>query len=172
MRQIVLILPILLLLISCASTKFSGTAACTGRVCGPHGEPVEQYQVSFGVGLTTVSGINGMFLIPDVRAGTYTVRGGGKGWSSVEKEIEFTDRRGIVCIQVEPMTAVYQKVEGLLRQNFCDEAEKMLAKESVCNDSSPLFQFYREVISYRKSPTEQKLKKIKDKVMEETAYEL
>ena len=172
MKKILTLAPLIVLLVSCASTSFSGNASCTGRVCGPHGEPVAQYQVSFGAGLSAISSVNGMFLIPDMRAGTYTLRGGGKGWASVEKEIAFTDRRGIICIQVEPISVAYQNIERLLRMNLYDEAENALEKERIGNEKSPLFQFYRDVISYCKSPSEKKLKRLTDKVMEENAYEL
>ena len=162
----------LLLLTSCASTKYEGTAACVGRVCGLHGEPVENYQVSFGLGHSAVTGKNGMFLIPEIRAGTYTLKGKGTGWTSVEKEVSFIDRRSIVCVQVEPISAVYQRVESLLRSGLFDEADSLLKKEKVSNAESKLYQFYQQVIDYCRSPSDRKMRKISEKVMEETKYEL
>jgi len=162
----------LLLPASCASEKFDGVASCTGRVCGPHGEPVENYQISFGLGLSAVTGKNGMFLIPEMRAGTYTLTGMGCGWTSVRKEVRFIDRRGIVCVQVEPISAVYQRVESFLRSGLYDEAESLLRKEKPANADSRLFQFYQKVVDYCRSPSERNLRRISENLMEETDYEL
>ncbi len=172
MKRLLELLPLLVMLLSCASTKFAGKAACTGRVCGPHGEPVENYQVSFGLGLTTVTKANGMFLIPEMSAGTYTVKGKGTGWTSVEKEVQFIDRRSIVCLQVEPIAALYQRVESLLRSGLYDEAEDILKKEKSSNAESKLYQFYQRVIDYCQSPSERKMRKISEKLMEERDYEM
>ena len=172
MKRIIVCIPLLLMLISCASSKFSGKAVCTGRVCGPHGEPVENYQVSFGLGLSTVTKANGMFLIPEMSAGTYTLHGKGVGLTSVEKEVTFIDRRSIICVQVEPLSAVYQRVESLLRSGLYDEAEDILKKEKSANSESKMYQFYQRIIDYLQSPSERKMRKITEQVMEERDYEM
>lgn len=161
---------IVFLCASCTSTKFTGYATCTGRVCGPHGEPVEHYTVSFGIGEKAVTGANGMFVIPALRAGTYTLTGHGRDWSSIEKEIVFTDRRGIVCIQVEPITMVYQTVESYLRSGLYDEAARLLKSMADGNADSALFQFYQEIVAYNASPSEKKLKKLADRLHKESDY--
>lgn len=146
----------MLALSSCKSTKFEGTAACTGRVCGPNGEAVENYHLDFGAIHSAVTGINGMFLIPELKAGTYKVSGGGKGWSSFEKTVSFRDRRRIFTAQIEPISSVYAKVEELIRQQDFKEAEKMLQRESKFNKDEKSFQFYEKLISYCKKPSEKK----------------
>lgn len=172
MKKNFVLIPLVTLLFSCASTKYAGTAACTGRVCGPRGEPVANYQVSFGLGLTTVTGSNGMFLIPEMRSGTYTLTGRGAGWASVEKEISFVDRRSIVCVQVEPISAVYQRVESLLKSGLYEEAKTMLKREKSSNDKTELFQFYQKVVDYCQSPSERKKEKLSEYVKEEYDHAL
>ena len=156
--------------VSCASTRFSGTAACAGRVCGPNGAPVEQYTVSFGIGKTTVTGVNGMFVIPDMRAGEYTLTGYGRGWASIKKDVVFTDRRGIVCIQVDPITSVYKKVESYMRSGLFDQAAQLLKTQANGNGEDALFQFYQAVVSYGASPSDKKLKKLAERLNKECGY--
>ncbi|MBQ3671676.1 MAG: carboxypeptidase regulatory-like domain-containing protein [Treponema sp.] len=156
---------------SCRSTKFEGTAACTGRICGPHGEAVENYHIDFGAVHSAVTGINGMFLIPELKAGTYRVSGGGKGWSSFEQTVSFKDRRRIFTAQIEPISSVYAKVEELIRDGQFKEAEKMLQKESKYNRGEKSFLFYEKLVSYCKNPSERKKQQIFDMVGEKRTEE-
>lgn len=145
---------------SCTSTKFQGTAACTGRVCGPNGEAVENYHIDFGAVHSATTGLNGMFLIPELKSGTYKVSGGGKGWTSFEQTVVFKDRRKIFTAQIEPISTTYAQVEALLREENYKEADKVLQKESKFNKNDKEFQFYEKLISYCKSPSESKKKQL------------
>ena len=141
---------------SCKSTKFSGTAACAGRICGPKGEAVSNYQVDFGSLHSARTSLNGMFVIPELRAGTYKVSGGGKGWKSFETTVEFTDRRQVFTAQVEPISTLYSQVEELIREKNYAEAEKLLEKEKKFNKGEKQFQFYEKLVSYCKNPSDEK----------------
>ncbi len=141
--------------LGCATKGFEGKAVCSGRVCSPDGTAVSGYHVSFGDGLEAVTGINGVFMIPDMNAGEYVLTGGGKGWASVSEKVVFSDRKSIVTVQVSSMNDVYKNVEKLIRSYSFDSAENLLASQKKYNQDDDVFDFYCSLVSFCKNQSEQ-----------------
>jgi len=157
--------PILLILLglnfaSCASTKFEGKAALTGRVCDENGIGVANYYVSLGLGNTTVTNESGVFVFKDVGAGEYHLTGGGYGWCETDTKVLFLDKKSIVCLQVEKLESLFPKIESLLREERFDEAKKIISKSKEYNEKNPLYLFYRNLISYCEAPSEKRKKSV------------
>ncbi len=138
----------------CATQGFEGKAVCTGRVCGPDGTAVPGYHISFGLGLDAVTGINGVFMIPEMEAGEYVLKGGGKGWSSISEKVVFSDKKSIVTVQVAPLNEVYQDVEKLIRSYSYDSAENLLAMQKKYNEEDDVFDFYCSLVEFCKNQSE------------------
>lgn len=142
--------------VSCASVKFEDKAYLTGRVCDMNGNPVPNYFVSAGLGLQTVTDMNGMFCFPDAKSSSYTLSGGGFGWCPFEKKFDFYDRKSIVCVQVDSLDGLFPKIEALLQESRFSEVKKILSDVKDHNEKNGLFLCYKALTDYCMNPTEKK----------------
>jgi len=138
------------LLAGCTSvTGFSGLADFTGCICSTDGKAVKGYVVCLD-GKQTVTGEGGVFVFSDVGAGMKKLTGGKRGWCSFEQDIEFCDRKSVCYVQVQKMDKLYDQVEDFLRSGKTDEAQKLLESEKKFNDGEKVYEFYRNLVAYKK----------------------
>lgn len=142
------------LFVSCASTKFEGTAVLTGRVCDMEGKPVPNYHINAGIGLNAITDAGGVFVIRDVSAGNYFITGSGNGWCSIEQRVDFYDRKSIVCIQVDSLESILPQIESLLKEKNFSAAKKLLYKSKSRNESNAIFNCYKQLIAYCSLPSQ------------------
>ncbi|WP_294429783.1 carboxypeptidase-like regulatory domain-containing protein [uncultured Treponema sp.] len=153
--------------VSCASTKFEGRAVLAGKVCDLSGKGIPNYHISAGLGLDAVTDINGMFSFNSVSAGNYHITGGGNGWESADLRFSFTDRKSIVCIQVDSLENLVSEMEILLEEENFEGAKNLLSKYKPYNERNPFYRSYKSLVAYCASPTEKRkeaLKKCLDKI--------
>ncbi len=151
-----------LMLSACASVqKFEEKAAFVGRISDEKGLAVSEYRI-FCNGRAALTGKNGIFVFPDISAGTVHLTGGKKGWSSIDEKITFLDRKKLVCLQVRPLEDVFQNIELLLEQKQTDSALVLLEKNEDSNKGIPLFEFYRSLIFWRGERSEKNKSIMKD----------
>ena len=153
-RAYLFLLAAALSLFSCASDGFEGTGVLVGRVCDGNGNPVPGYRLSFGLGKSVVSGVNGMFRVPGMKAGTFSMKGGGSGWSSVDEKGDFFDRKSVLVVRVESAAEVYRRVEESIRAGDLDGSEKMMKEVGQGDGVSDLHRFYSDLIEYRRRVAE------------------
>lgn len=149
-RAYLFLLAAALSLFSCASDGFEGTGVLVGRVCDGNGNPVPGYRLSFGLGKSVVSGVNGMFRVPGMKAGTFSMKGDGSGWSSVDEKVDFFDRKSVLVVRVESAAEVYRRVEESIRAGDLDGSEKMMKEVGQGDGVSDLHRFYSDLIEYRR----------------------
>ena len=159
--KILLCMP-LFVFISCASTKFEGKAVLAGKVCDLSGKGIPNYHISAGIGLETVTDISGMFSFDSVSAGNYHITGGGNGWESADVRLNFTDRKDIVCIQLDSLENLLPELENLLEDENIDEAKRLLAKNSSYNEKNPVYRCYKSLLAYCASPSEKRKTALKN----------
>lgn len=147
------------LLFSCASSKFEGDAVLVGRVYDSFGRGVSGYHISAGFAHEAISDKTGVFSIPNVSAGTYKIHGGANGWQSWEKEIEFYDRKEILCILVERLEELLPKIDSYLSEGQWEEARGLLEKSKKHNERNPLFLSMQNLIVYCQNPSEESKQK-------------
>lgn len=145
-----------LIFLSCASAKFEGSAAMTGRVCDSHGNPVPQYHISAGLGLETMTDASGIFVFKNLSSGNYHISGGGNGWCGTDMHFFFYNRKDILCIQVESLEENLPKIESFIRDGDFSSARDCLAKSKKYNEKNPLFLCYKKLIDYCESPSDKK----------------
>lgn len=141
-------------LLSCASTKFEGKAALVGRVSDENGKAVEKYHLFLENGREAVSDSAGMFVFRDVASASYQIDGGGWGWCTVKKSIDFNDRKSIVCIQVKSLEGMFEDIDSFLNAEDLQSAKRILTENEAYNKTNPLFLCYQNLISYWESPSQ------------------
>ena len=137
-----------LCLSSCATSGFDGEGTLVGRVCDRSGNPVSGYELSFGVGRKAVSGLNGTFAVHGLGSGFYSMSGFARGWTSVDEEVEFRDRRSVLVVQVDSVESVYSGVEDALRNNDAALAGRLLDSVRRGNGGGRLFDFYSSLVEF------------------------
>lgn len=153
-------LVVALLLTSCASTKFQGNAVLAGRVYDTHGRPVPNYHISVGLGLNAITDSGGVFTFKNLPSGTYTISGGANGWCGIEQEFFFHDRKEIVCLEVEKLEDLIQKVDFLVSDGDFSGANALLSKAKSHNEKNPIFLSLKKLVDYCESPTEKRKQKL------------
>lgn len=153
------LIPLALLLVSCASTEFEGKAVMTGRVCDEKGRAVPNYHISAGIGKEAITDSSGMFVIRDVSSGMYHIKGGGSGWCGTDFNFHFYDRKDIVCIQVVPLDSLLEKIEAKVGEDDFSGAEEILKRSKAGNEKNPLFDCYKNLIKYCEAKTEKSRKR-------------
>ena len=144
-------------LASCASVKeFEQTATFAGRICDRKGMAVSEYRVECD-GQAVLTGSNGIFVFADMKAGSYRLTGGKRGWTSIDEKVTFVDRKKLLCIQVNEIESVYDRVEMLLGKNEATQALSLLELHEKENKASPLFEFYRTLAQYCQDSSAKKL---------------
>lgn len=126
---------------SCASSKFEGTACLAGKVFDQDGKPVNKYEIEAD-GKKALTDSAGIFYIEDVKSGKISISGSKKGFTSFKKKIQFTDRKDLMCIEVERISSFYKKIENLITGKDYYQAKSLLKKEKKSNGESTIFQFY------------------------------
>lgn len=154
----ILVAALVCLFASCASTKFDGRANLVGRVCDADGKPVKDYHINAGLGLNALTDESGMFIIRDLKAGSYHIEGGGYGWRVFEDDIPFYDRKMIVCIQAESLRTLMPELSSLLDDKKIGEAKELLQKSKKYNEKNRVFDSYQKLIKLCEFPTEENKK--------------
>lgn len=126
---------------SCASSKFEGTACLAGKVFDQDGKPVNKYEIEAD-GKKALTDSAGIFYIEDVKSGKISISGSKKGFTSFKEKIQFTDRKDLMCIEVERISSFYKKIENLITGKDYYQAKSLLKKEKKSNGESTIFQFY------------------------------
>ena len=150
------ILVVALLLVSCTSTKFDGNAVLTGKVCDTEGRPVKNYHISAGIGISAITDMNGIFILRNMPSSSYILSGAGFGYISTELQVDFYDRKSIVCFQIERLEQLLPKIDELLSEEKISEAKKLLEKSKDFNEKNAVFISFRKLIDYCASPSEKK----------------
>lgn len=156
---------VLLVLVSCASTKFEGTATFSGKIFDQNQNPVENYVVVID-GKQTSTDSAGVFYLENIKSGKNSLSGWKKGYTSLRKKIDFTDRKDFVCIEVERISYFYKKIEALVKQEKYSEAKSMLKAEKKSNGDSTVFKFYDALCDFYNSSSIEEKKRLKDKLDE------
>nr|MBP3283070.1 hypothetical protein [Treponema sp.] len=149
-RASLFLLTAVLALFSCASDGFDGSGSLVGRVCDAEGNPVPGYRLSFGIGKSVVSGVNGMFCVHGVESGRLSMKGFGAGWKSVDEEVDFFDRKSVLVVQVESESDVYRRVEEAIRAGDLDGSESLMKEVEKGCGVSDLYRFYTDLIEYKR----------------------
>ncbi|MBQ9205883.1 MAG: carboxypeptidase regulatory-like domain-containing protein [Treponema sp.] len=148
-----------ILLTSCASTKFEGTAVLAGRVYDTHGKPVPNYHVSLGPGVNAITDSGGIFTFKNLPSKTYTISGGANGWCALEQEFFFHDKKEMLCLEVEKLEDTIPVLEQLVCEEDFDGAEKLLETVKNYNEKNPLYLSMKKLIEYCKVPSEKRKEK-------------
>jgi len=157
--KIIFVTLTLLSLLSCASTKFDGSAVLSGRVSDPQGNPVPNYHLSNGFGSEAISNENGVFFIRNVKAASYEINGYGRLWQSFKCKYDFFDRKTLLCIEVEPLENILDEIEPCLEKRNFSQAKKILSKSKKSNEEEPLYICMENLISYCEKNSEKNQKR-------------
>ena len=142
----VFFIPLAVMLLSCASTKFEGKAVMTGRVSDPKGNPVQNYHISAGIGMEAMTDSGGVFVFRNTPSGNYHLKGYGKGWRGTDMNFYFHDRKDIVCIQVSPLDSLTEEISEMLEEENYDAANSLLKQSRKGNEKNPLYECYQNLI--------------------------
>ena len=142
-------------LFSCGSTKFEGEAVFVGRVSDMAGKPVENYHILLCNGRETLTDSAGMFFFRDVPSGFYHLSGGGDGWESFAENVEFSDRRMVICVQVRSLDSLIDEIDDSLLFGNVSGVKKILGEAEKYNKRNSLFLCLKNLILYGECPSEE-----------------
>lgn len=144
-------------LASCASVPFSGNAVFMGKISSVDGKGVENFKVCLE-GKETLTNASGVFSFEDVSSGEKQISAFKKGWAPINEKVVFSDRKNLLCFQIENMGVVYGKLEKLLTEGFYAEGRNLLEKNRSGNEKEKNFIFYESVLKYIENPCEENKK--------------
>ncbi len=149
-----------LLLSSCSSSKLAlgggKRGLMTGRVCDSDGKPVSGYRIFLDGKKSGVSSAGGIFKIEGVSPGLHEISGEKRGYQSLCSSVEFYESGQIVCLEAKKLPALYEVIEGLLRNGQPEEAVALLEKSDGANKGQAVFEFYKSLSDYCLQPNEKK----------------
>ena len=148
---------------SCASSKFEGTAVFAGKVFDQDGRAVENYEVESG-GKQVFTDSAGIFYLQDVKSGKISISGRKKGYTSLKKDVDFIDRKGFACLEVEEISRFYKKIENLVNDKQFKNAKSLLKAEKKANGGDTLFQFYDALCDFYASQSIEEKTRLKNKM--------
>ncbi len=151
------------ILISCASSKFEGSAAFVGKVCDQNGKIIPDYEIEIN-GEKNQTDSAGIFYFDNIPSGKVQVRGQKKGYTTLNKKIYFIDRKEFFSFEVEEISCFYKKIENLVDQKKYGEASSMLKVEKKSNGEDVVFRFYETLCDFYKASSIEKKEELKEKL--------
>lgn len=145
---------------SCASSKAGENALFTGRICSADGKGIGGFYVEADDSKKsrTITDDRGFFCLDLALSAAHKISARKKGWCSVEKTVDFNDRKAVCFFEVKDMKCFYTDIEKLLKAGLTEEAEQKLLKEKVNYEGDELFVFYMSLCSYLKNSSDEKRK--------------
>lgn len=149
--------------ISCASSNFEETATFAGKICNQHGKPISGYEIEAD-GKETFTDSAGIFYLENVSGKKISVAGHKKGFTNINKKIEFVNRQNLFCFEVEEISNFYKKIDNLVTEKKYNEASKLLKTEKKSNGDDTVFMFYETLCDFYKTDSIEKKGKLKEKL--------
>ena len=138
-------------LVSCASVPFSGNAVFMGKISSVDGKGIENFKVCLE-GKETLTNASGVFSFEDVSSGEKQISAFKKGWAPINEKVVFSDRKNLLCFQIENMGVVYGKLEKLLTEGFYAEGRNLLEKNRSGNEKEKNFIGMNPIVIKRQNP--------------------
>lgn len=126
-------------------------AMITGKVISEEGLPLEGVEVELNKLQESRTDINGRFLFPYVRYGTYTVKFTKDGYAP--EELSFTykwknRRENFVKMKLYSLNYLLKEVEEYLTEDNLEEAEALMAKLKTIDADDQTVRYLEAVIFY------------------------
>jgi hypothetical protein len=148
--HIIILIVIAVGLCSCKTAEFGHSVIdVNGMVYDFANRPVPNYTVRIGEGHSSITDINGRFLVARIPTGPYLLRGEGTGFESYEGDILVNNREQIVYLRVPSFGQLLNLIDDALFKNQLTEAEGYAYRASRTGGLTTELLFYMAVINFR-----------------------
>jgi hypothetical protein len=135
---------------SCKTAEFGFLVIdLNGMVYDFDNKPVQNYKITIGKKYSSVTDINGRFLISKIPAGHYSLKGEKNEYETYEGDILINDRRQIVYIRVPNYNQLLGLVDTALTDNHIENAEIYAQRANAVGGLKTELLFYLAIIKFR-----------------------
>jgi hypothetical protein len=149
-RNLLFLLVIPLGLFSCKTAEFGYKVMdVNGMIYDFSNRPIPNYTIFLGEKYSSMTDINGRFLISKVPAGNYIIHGEGGGYESYQSAVVISQREQIIYIRLPSFNQLLELADTALVKNQINEADAYLVRASLLGEETTELLFYRATVRFR-----------------------
>jgi tetratricopeptide (TPR) repeat protein len=118
-------------------------------------KPVSNYRVNIGEDKSSLSDVNGRFVIEKIPVGTYAITGEKEGYEKYSGSIDINSGNQIVYIRVPSAGQLLELADASLGKNQLDEAEDYMRRAYATGDITTELLFYYATVKFRQQSYEE-----------------
>jgi tetratricopeptide (TPR) repeat protein len=151
LKKAVLITVILFVFYSCKTTEFGYKVIdVNGMIYDFANKPVSNYKINIGEKKSSLTDVNGRFVIEKLPIGSYAITGEKEGYENYIGDIDITSREQIVYIRIPSAGQLLELADTALEKNQLDEAEEYIKRAYDIGDITTELLFYYATVKFRK----------------------
>ncbi|GHU96928.1 hypothetical protein FACS189483_01390 [Spirochaetia bacterium] len=140
----------IMVLSSCKTTEFGWKVIpVNGMLYDFSNKPVPNYTIALGEKYTSLTDINGRFLLPRIPVGEYTITGRGDGYESYQSTIAINDRQQIIYIRIPTYKQLLSLADEAMTKNQLKEADAYITRAYRTGGATAEVLFYLAAVRFR-----------------------